>query len=95
MTDGTIPTPPAAPSPFVQPPGCSTPTFTGAGFDLDQISLHAVRVAAAALLGSAADSYPAPPYDVAVVSLRDPDGTPTLPKWTGHALIRHPSCPCH
>lgn len=95
MDDGTIPTPPAAPSEFVQPPGCASPTFTGAGFDLDHLSLHAVRAAAAALLGDTPGAYPTLPHDVAVLALRDHDGTPTLPNWTGHALTRHLGCPCH
>jgi molybdopterin/thiamine biosynthesis adenylyltransferase len=95
MSDGSIPIPPAAPSDFVQPPGCSTPTFTGTGFDLDHVSLHAVRVAVAALLGATPGGYPPPPHDVAVLTLREPDGTPTLPTWTGHHLSVHPDCPCH
>jgi hypothetical protein len=37
LTDGTIPVPPEAPSPFVQPPGCASPTFTGSGFDMDEV----------------------------------------------------------
>jgi molybdopterin/thiamine biosynthesis adenylyltransferase len=95
MDDRTIPTPPAAPSEFVQPPGCASPTFTGAGFDLDHISLHAVRVATAALLADTLGAYPTPPHDVAVLALREHDGTPSLPTWTGYALSRHPDCPCH
>lgn len=95
MDDGTIPTPPAAPSEFVQPPGCASPTFTGAGFDLDHVSLHAVRVATAVLLRDTPGAYPSVSRDVATLALRDQDGTPTLPTWTGHTLTRHLGCPCH
>jgi molybdopterin/thiamine biosynthesis adenylyltransferase len=95
MKDGTIPPPPDDPAEFVQPPGCANPTFTGAGFDLDMVAIHAVRVAAAALLHDDADAYHALTPDVSVLALREPDGTPILPTWTGHALTRHPECLAH
>jgi molybdopterin/thiamine biosynthesis adenylyltransferase len=93
--DGTIGLPPASPSGHVQPPGCASPTFTGAGFDLEQISTHAVRVAVAALLDGHAHGYPQCPENVAVLSLRDKRGAPMLPTWTGHTLYRHSACPSH
>lgn len=95
MHDSTIPTPPSSPSDLVQPPGCANPTFTGAGFDLDQIALNAVRVAVGALLAGQEHGYPAPPHDVSVLTLRDPEGQPTLPVWTGYPLTRHPQCANH
>jgi len=95
VEDKTIPTPPADQSGPIQPAGCADPTFTGTGFDLDLVSLHAVRVAVAALLRNVPDGYAAPPDDVAVLALRSSDGTPTLPTWTGYQLVRHPHCPCH
>jgi len=91
----TIPTPPEDPSGPIQPAGCADPTFTGTGFDIDQVALHAVRVAVGALLRDTPDGYEAPTPDVALVALRDPDGAPALPMWTGHQLTRHESCPCH
>ena len=95
IADKTILNPPADPGGAIQPAGCADPTFTGTGFDLDQVSLHAVRVAVAALLRETSGGYPAPPGDVAVLALRDPDGTPMLPTWTSYPLVRHPDCPCH
>jgi len=95
LEDKTILAPPAAPTDLVQPPGCANPTFTGTGFDVDQISLHAVRVAVATLLAGRPAAYPSPPSDVAVLSLRDGDGNPTLPMWTGHLLERHSTCVSH
>jgi hypothetical protein len=94
--DGTIPPPPAAPDDdVIQPAGCATPTFTGSGFDLDTIALHAVRVAVGVLLAGRDGSYPGTPDAVAVVSLRTPDGAPTLPTLSGYQLERHPRCANH
>jgi hypothetical protein len=95
LTDGTIPVPPEAPSPFVQPPGCASPTFTGSGFDMDEVSLQAVRMAAGYLSDSVAGGYPSYTQDIARLALRTPDGTVTLPTWTGYQLTRHAACPEH
>lgn len=95
IEDKTLPTPPEDPSGPIQPAGCADPTFTGTGFDIDQVALHAVRVAVSALLRDTETGYRAPMHDVTVLALRDADGTPILPMWTGYQLTRHGRCPCH
>lgn len=94
LADGSIVLPPASPSELVQPPGCANPTFTGSGFDLDHVALQAVRVVVGELC-VVGNHYPRAPDDVAVLALRQPDGTPTLPTWTGYPLTRHRSCLAH
>ena len=62
----------------------TTPTFTGAAHDLDEIAMQAVRTAVAVLLNK-------PSFDVANVTLHDPVG-PTLPRWTTYPVTKHPDC---
>ncbi|GAA3164002.1 ThiF family adenylyltransferase [Blastococcus jejuensis] len=76
----------------VQPVGCADPTFAGSGFDLAEVALHAVRVAVATLQRRRPGGYPDSGYDVHVLTLRTPDGTPVSPTWTGLALPVHPLC---
>jgi hypothetical protein len=45
IDDRTIPPIPADPAESIQPVGCANPTFPGAGFDVEQIALGAVRLA--------------------------------------------------
>ena len=93
--DGSIPTPPLDRSGRVQPAGCASPTFTGAGFDLGQVALGAVRLTVQTL-SSRTGLYPAADYDVMVCSLREADGRVIAPRWGTFALRRHPSClRCH
>lgn len=81
--------PAAAPSPFVQPIGCAQPTFTGAAFDLEEVSLHAARVATDFLTieepSGLVDS-------LAVLALRDADGRRVVPTWRSHTMDAHPNC---
>lgn len=93
--DDSIPEPPVDPSGPVQPAGCADPTFTGPGFDLDEVSLQAVRVAVSTLLRKADSGYRTAVDDVMLLKLREPDGTPVLPTWTGYALARHQACENH
>lgn len=95
LSDGTIVLPPSSPAPRTQPVGCALPTFTGAGFDLDEVSLHAARTAAAYLCEGNENAYPAISSDVDVVQLRDPEGNRSLPAWTGYKLNRHEKCQEH
>lgn len=92
LDDKSIPTPPADPDGGVQPEGCASPTFTGAGFDVEQIALGGVRLAVATLSAGAPAVYPDFMWDVAVISLRDPDGRPIAPSWQTFRLSRHPRC---
>lgn len=94
LSDRTIALPPESPTTYVQPPGCADPTFTGSGFDLDQVAMQAVRTIVGEL-ACGERPYPPAPHDVAVLALRKPDGTPILPTWSGYSLNRHPSCLAH
>lgn len=75
-----------------QPVGCADPTFSGTGFDLLEFALAGVRLAVATLLRGA-KGYPDPDWDVAIINLRNPDGSLGTPRWTTFALTRHPECP--
>lgn len=73
----------------VVPIGCNQPTFTGGGFDLQEVSLEIVRSAVRLLAGSAYDSCDRP---LAILELRDDAGRHILPKWTVYNLEPHPDC---
>lgn len=94
---GDIEFPPSAPGHEgeVQPIGCADPTFTGAGFDLEPVSSEAVRAVVSTLLESEENGYPALPWQVAVLSLRDEAGNPIPATWRTYPLTRHPQCPAH
>jgi molybdopterin/thiamine biosynthesis adenylyltransferase len=89
--EGGIADAPAGPLVGVQPHGCGDPTFTGTGFDMSTIALDAVRRAVGMLCGG---TCPDPPGNVAVISLRNEDGSPSAPRWDTHDLKRHPKCHC-
>jgi hypothetical protein len=72
--------------------GCADPTYTGANFDLAPVAMLGVRTAISTLTAGDEGGYPATTWDVAVLSMRTPDGTLTLPEWTTHQLRRHPDC---
>ena len=91
--DHRIAPPPADLSRGPQPRGCQEPTFTGASFDLSQVSMQAARLAVATLCSGYPGSYPDLPHDVLVLANTESDGTPCLPSWTGYALERSPRCP--
>lgn len=86
----TIERPPVDPAGETQPPGCAEPTFTGTAFDMQEVSLEAVRTIA----GILAADYPALAGGVSVLKLRDGSGR-ISPTWTNHGLGVHPDCPCH
>lgn len=93
LHDGVIPAAPAAPETVgVQPVGCAEPTFTGTGFDLTEVSLHAVRVAIGVLQTDVSDGYPAQQHPVHLLALRNSAGRALPPTWTGHPLPVHPEC---
>ncbi|GAB3543077.1 ThiF family adenylyltransferase [Arthrobacter tecti] len=76
--------PPASPAPLTQPIGCAEPTFLGPGYDLNEVSVHAVRTATAVLSGK-------PTHDAAILSLAHPSGA-DLPHWDVISLTKHPQC---
>jgi molybdopterin/thiamine biosynthesis adenylyltransferase len=93
LDDGSVPAAPAAPETVgVQPVGCAEPTFTGIGFDLAEVSLHAVRVSSGLLQADVRDGYPAQQQPVALLALRDADGQAIPPSWSSYPLPIHPAC---
>lgn len=81
------------PENWVQPVGCSNPTFTGAGFDLEQIALTGVRLAVGTLAGATPDGYPDADWDVAIADFRDEDGRAIPPQWRTFPLPPRSGCP--
>jgi hypothetical protein len=77
---------------MLQLQGCSTPTFTGAAFDLIPLSALAVRLVALALCAS--ETYPLPAWDVAVLSNREGDDgvVGMTPRWSFLQLQVNPRC---
>lgn len=76
--------PPASAAPLTQPIGCAEPTFVGAGYNLNEVSIHAARTAMAVLDGK-------PRNDVAVLSMNHPSGA-ELPQWEVSSLTKHEKC---
>lgn len=93
LNDLTIPLPPADPHGEVQPEGCASPTFTGTGFDVEQVANEGVRLAVGTLTGDVEGGYPDADWDVAILALRDETGRRIAPQWTTYALSQHPECP--
>lgn len=89
LADRSLPVPPAARGEAVQPRGCSTPTFTGPSFELQEIVMQAMRATRRMLLAPSERSL------LHVCALRDPEGGELMaPAWASYALLAHPSCPC-
>jgi hypothetical protein len=93
LKSGTITSPPAHPNGGVQPRGCGDPTFTGAGFDLAQVALSAVRIGVSALCEGSDGGYPSADWDVLILSFRDKDGMLVPPHYAAYRLSKHPDCP--
>lgn len=93
-TDGIYPSPAQEEGPDIQPVGCFSPTFTGTGFDLDLVSLMAVRLATATLCSGINGGYPDFDWDIGIVDLWK-DGRPIAPQWTTFTLTRHEGCDAH
>ena len=91
--EGTIPVPVSDNSGKVQPIGCGDPTFTGASFDLNNVSMAGVRLAISTLCNDAEDSYPSLDWDIGVLSLIDESKNAIFPKWDVYKLNVHPNCP--
>ena len=94
IESGALPTPPQAPprEGVVQPTGCADPTFTGAGFDLAEVSLQGVRLAVATV-SSGSSGYPDYSWDYAALTLREAGGELVAPKWETSRPPRNPDCP--
>jgi len=91
---GAIENAPAASPEGVQPRACGDVTFTGTSFDMSTIALDAVRRAVGTLCEGSHAAYPNPPGNVAVIALRNHDGTPCAPTWFVHTLRPHQECDC-
>lgn len=66
----------------VTPAGCSSPTFTGTGFDLAPLVAECTRTVASTL----SDAYPNLDWDLTVLALRDEQGRPIPPTWQAHQI---------
>lgn len=75
----------------VQPAGCAEPTFTGAAFDLQEVSLETVRAAASML--SMDGGYDMHEWQYARLTMRL-DGRRIPPQWITERIPRRPACSC-
>jgi hypothetical protein len=74
---------------LVQPAGCSERTFTGASYDLQELSLHAARVAVGFLTeGIGRDSS-----TIYTLGFQEADGV-KIPTWRVDQLRPHAQCTC-
>jgi hypothetical protein len=74
---------------IVTPVGCNAPTFTGGGFDLQEVSLEVVRTA----IGLLSDGHYDPgDWKVSVLELKDDGGARRLPHWKGYPCPPHSRC---
>lgn len=74
---------------LTQPPGCAERTFIGAGYDLQELSLQAVRLAVETLSGEVTDCSV-----VQTLSFVDDEGRRCPPKWRVDVLPKHLACQC-
>jgi molybdopterin/thiamine biosynthesis adenylyltransferase len=88
-----IPVPKSDATGEVQAPGCGDLTFTGASFDLQNVSLAAVRLAVSTLCADTPGGYPDVNWDVGVVSLVDDNHLSIPPTWQTFPLQADPQCP--
>lgn len=72
---------------LTQPPGCAERTFTGASFDLQELSLQTVRLALRTL------QDPTPSSLVLTLNFDDDAGL-RLPTWRRDPLRKHERCEC-
>ncbi len=70
----------------VQAPGCGDLTFTGASFDLQNVTLAAVRLAVSTLCADIPGGYPDASWDVGVLRLTDDEKLAALPVWQAFSL---------
>jgi len=92
---GSIDLPVQEETPDIQPKGCFHPTFTGTGFDMDEVSIAATRLVASTLCHETRNAYPKLDWNVGIVNLWDHEGNPTPPTWKTYPLSIHPNCPKH
>lgn len=89
----TVPEPINDEKAVVQPLGCSSPTFQGAGFDGMEVSMMATRLAVSTLTDKFTPGlYPSISWDGAIVNMRDQTGGIIPPSWTTFNISKHPEC---
>jgi hypothetical protein len=91
ISERNIPAPAADPGATVQPRGCGTLTFVGAGFDILPVIAQGARVAAHLLSADEGFQEGERGHDVFVYSFEEEPPAP--PHWSGHQLDPHPDCP--
>ena len=74
---------------LTQPPGCAERTFIGAGYDLQELSPQAVRLAVETLSSEDAEESL-----VQTLSFVDEEIRPCPPRWRVDTLPKHPNCGC-
>ncbi|WP_271611687.1 ThiF family adenylyltransferase [Bradyrhizobium sp. CCBAU 21362] len=84
-----IPEPRVDDAGVVIPAGGNAPTFTGGGFDLQEISLEIVRTVVGLL---SKGNHDPGRWDLAVLTLKDGGGARMLPHWEGFECPPHPQC---
>lgn len=84
QADGSLPKPSEGPRSNTTPVGCSTPAFSGAGFDATALAALAARTIVRA---SGKSTYPPLDHDYIVVNFRGED------PWREGQLKTHPGCP--
>ena len=85
--DRTVPHPSEEPHSSDISGGCSSPSYTGTGYDLADVASHATRLAVATILDISSEWD-----DVHVLFHRDGDGTRHAPAWMTQPLTVHPKC---
>ncbi|TAK37640.1 MAG: hypothetical protein EPO30_10410 [Lysobacteraceae bacterium] len=70
----------------IQPPGCGERTFTGADYDLQELSLQSVRLVVDTLREGKQSGL------VQTLALKNMDGERILPRWSEQALPQHIAC---
>lgn len=74
---------------LIQPPGCAERTFIGAGYDLQELSLQAIRLVVQTL----SEQQPSSSV-IQTLSLVDDEGQRCPPRWRIDHLQTHPECGC-
>jgi hypothetical protein len=95
LTDENFHNPPHEDLPEVQPVGCFHPTFTGTGFDMDHVSLAAVRLVISTLCSGQNAGYPDFDWDIGIVDLWNESNLPIVPTWKTYSLTQHQNCKAH
>jgi hypothetical protein len=89
---GAVMPPSADPDGALQPVGCGDITFTGLGFDMQEVSLQACRVGLGALHESEGH-YPRSAENCFTLRIQGQEGVQPLPAWQGCVVGKDTACP--